>query len=114
MWPSLSLLCVLVAFASARSIPYFPPLSDDLVNHINKLNTTWKVSTGLIWGFFFLDALLTVSLWGSVAELWECHHGGDVNPALVPDNFSSEVELSGVPAVTGELLFWAEQGEFVE
>lgn len=51
MWPSLSLLCVLVAFASARSIPYFPPLSDDLVNHINKLNTTWKVSTGMIWGF---------------------------------------------------------------
>lgn len=54
MWPSVSLLCVLVAFTSARSVPYFPPLSDDLVNHINKLNTTWKVSTGLmIWGFFF-------------------------------------------------------------
>lgn len=64
--------------------------------------------------FFFLDALLTVSLWGSVGELWECHHGGDIDPALVPDNFSSEVELSGVPAVTGELLFGAEQDEFVE
>lgn len=102
MWPSVSLLCVLVAFTSARSIPYFPPLSDDLVNHINKLNTTWKVSTGLmIWGFF-LDALLTVSTWDLVAELWECHHGGDINPALVPADFSSEVMLSGVPAVTGD------------
>lgn len=81
MWPSLSLLCVLVAFASARSIPYFPPLSDDLVNHINKLNTTWKVSTGLVWGGFG-DALLAVSVWDSVAELWECHCGGDTDPAL--------------------------------
>lgn len=44
MWPSASILCVLVAFANARSIPYYPPLSSDLVNHINKLNTTWKVS----------------------------------------------------------------------
>lgn len=102
MWPSVSLLCVLVAFTSARSVPYFPPLSDDLVNHINKLNTTWKVSTGLmIWGFF-LDALLTVSTWDLVAELWECHHGGDINPALVPADFSGEVMLSGVPAVTGD------------
>uniref|UniRef100_A0A8C2SPC3 Cathepsin B n=1 Tax=Coturnix japonica TaxID=93934 RepID=A0A8C2SPC3_COTJA len=42
MWPSVSILCVLVAFANARSIPYYPPLSSDLVNHINKLNTTWK------------------------------------------------------------------------
>lgn len=105
MWPSLSLLCVLVAFASARSIPYFPPLSDDLVNHINKLNTTWKVSTGLIWGFFW-DALLTVSLWDLVAELWECHHGD----TLVPDNFSSEVVLTGAV----DLLCGAEQDEFVE
>lgn len=44
MWPSASILCVLVAFANACSIPYYPPLSSDLVNHINKLNTTWKVS----------------------------------------------------------------------
>lgn len=68
MWPSVSLLCVLVAFASARSIPYFPPLSDDLVNHINKLNTTWKVSTGLVWGVFG-DALLTVSMWLSFGSV---------------------------------------------
>lgn len=81
MWLSLSLLCVLVAFANARSVPYFPPLSDDLVNHINKLNTTWKVSTGLIWGFFWGDALLTVSMWDLVIELWECHSGGDIDPA---------------------------------
>lgn len=47
MWPSVSILCVLVAFANARSIPYYPPLSSDLVNHINKLNTTWKVSAGV-------------------------------------------------------------------
>lgn len=57
MWLSVSVLCVLVAFANARSIPYYPPLSSDLVNHINKLNTTWKVSTGLLFrglGFLFV------------------------------------------------------------
>uniref|UniRef100_A0A803TJU4 Peptidase C1A propeptide domain-containing protein n=1 Tax=Anolis carolinensis TaxID=28377 RepID=A0A803TJU4_ANOCA len=35
-------LCFLVALASARSVPYFPPLSHDMVNYINKLNTTWQ------------------------------------------------------------------------
>lgn len=54
---SVSILCVLVAFANARSVPYYPPLSSDLVNHINKLNTTWKVSTMLLFEVF-LDALL--------------------------------------------------------
>lgn len=60
--------------------------------------------------------MLTVSLWDSVAGLWECHCGGDTDPALVPAGFSSEVMLSGVPAVTGavELLLAAEQDEFVE
>lgn len=50
MWPSVSILCILVALANARSVPYYPPLSSDLVNHINKLNTTWKVSTGMVLG----------------------------------------------------------------
>lgn len=63
MWPSASILCVLVAFANARSVSYYPPLSSDLVNHINKLNTTWKVSNGLLFWGSFLDALLnSVSL----------------------------------------------------
>lgn len=35
-----------------------------------------------------------------MAELWECHRGGDIHPALVPADFGSEVMLSGVPAVT--------------
>lgn len=52
MWLPASILCMLVAFTNARSVPYYPPLSSDLVNHINKLNTTWKVSTGLVWGYF--------------------------------------------------------------
>ena len=62
MWLSVSVLCVLVAFASARSVPYYAPLSSDLVNHINKLNTTWKVSTGLVFGVFFRMRYSTVGL----------------------------------------------------
>ncbi|XP_064411518.1 cathepsin B [Latimeria chalumnae] len=41
MWPSLATLSLLVVLASARNVPHFPPLSRDLVNYINKLNTTW-------------------------------------------------------------------------
>ena len=82
MWLSVSILCVLVAFANARSIPYYPPLSSDLVNHINKLNTTWKVSTGLgfvlFWDFFFFDALLNnlfvgLNSWALGVSPWWLH-----------------------------------------
>lgn len=38
------ILSLFVVLTSARNVPYFPPLSPDLVNYINKLNTTWKVS----------------------------------------------------------------------
>uniref|UniRef100_A0A7N5JYS5 Cathepsin B-like n=1 Tax=Ailuropoda melanoleuca TaxID=9646 RepID=A0A7N5JYS5_AILME len=42
MWCSLVTLGLLVVLTSARNVPYFPPLSPELVNYINKLNTTWK------------------------------------------------------------------------
>lgn len=48
MWYSVVILSLFVVLTSARNVPYFPPLSPDLVNYINKLNTTWKVSK--FWG----------------------------------------------------------------
>lgn len=45
MWQSVPVLCVLLALTGARSVPYFAPLSHDMVNYINKLNTTWQVSS---------------------------------------------------------------------
>uniref|UniRef100_A0A9L0J6S5 Cathepsin B n=1 Tax=Equus asinus TaxID=9793 RepID=A0A9L0J6S5_EQUAS len=42
MWQLLAALSCLVVLTNARSRPYFQPLSDELVNYVNKRNTTWK------------------------------------------------------------------------
>ncbi|CAI9578626.1 unnamed protein product [Staurois parvus] len=42
MWIPVALLCFLASLASSRNVPAFTPLSKDMVNYINKLNTTWK------------------------------------------------------------------------
>uniref|UniRef100_A0A8D2PGR2 Cathepsin B n=1 Tax=Zosterops lateralis melanops TaxID=1220523 RepID=A0A8D2PGR2_ZOSLA len=97
MWPSLSLLCVLVAFANARSVPYFPPLSDDLVNHINKLNTTWKA------GHNFHNADMSY-----VKKLCGTFLGGPKLPERVdfaadvelPDNFDSRTQWPNCPTIS--------------
>lgn len=46
MWRLLATLSCLLVLTSARSSLYFPPLSDELVNFVNKQNTTWKVGWG--------------------------------------------------------------------
>ncbi|NXE41719.1 CATB protein, partial [Ptilorrhoa leucosticta] len=97
MWPSVSLLCVLVAFANARSVPYLPPLSDDLVNHINKLNTTWKA------GHNFHNADMSY-----VKKLCGTFLGGPKLPERVdfaadlelPDNFDSRTQWPNCPTIS--------------
>ncbi|XP_068963362.1 cathepsin B, partial [Petaurus breviceps papuanus] len=42
MWQFLATLCSLVVLTSAWSRLSFPPLSDEMVNYVNKLNTTWQ------------------------------------------------------------------------
>nr|AKZ42344.1 cathepsin B preproprotein [Castor fiber] len=42
MWYSLASLCCLLVLTSAQSRLSFHPLSDELVNYINKQNTTWQ------------------------------------------------------------------------
>lgn len=54
MWWSLIPLSCLLALASAHNKPSFHPLSDDLINYINKRNTTWQVGS---------DAISCQSLW---------------------------------------------------
>ena len=46
MWQLLATLSCLLVLTSARSNLHFPPLSDELVNFVNKQNTTWKVGWG--------------------------------------------------------------------
>ncbi|NXB77141.1 CATB protein, partial [Donacobius atricapilla] len=97
MWLPLSLLCVLVAFANARSVPYFPPLSDDLVNHINKLNTTWKAGHN----FHNADMSYAKKLCGTFL-------GGPKLPERVdfaadlelPENFDSRTQWPNCPTIS--------------
>nr|KAF6479584.1 cathepsin B [Molossus molossus] len=42
MWQLLATLSCLVVLTSARSQLHFQPLSDELLNYVNKRNTTWK------------------------------------------------------------------------
>ncbi|KAM9317372.1 cathepsin B [Gastrophryne carolinensis] len=42
MWIPVAVFCFLASLASSRNVPYFAPLSRDMVNFINKLNTTWQ------------------------------------------------------------------------
>ncbi|KAI2548801.1 cathepsin B, partial [Homo sapiens] len=42
MWQLWASLCCLLVLANARSRPSFHPLSDELVNYVNKRNTTWQ------------------------------------------------------------------------
>lgn len=46
MWQLLATLGCLVVLTNAQSSLPFQPLSDELVNYVNKRNTTWKVSCG--------------------------------------------------------------------
>lgn len=41
---SLTLVCALVTVAVANGHPHLPPLSSEMINFINKANTTWTVS----------------------------------------------------------------------
>uniref|UniRef100_A0A8B9QTA6 Cathepsin B n=1 Tax=Anas platyrhynchos TaxID=8839 RepID=A0A8B9QTA6_ANAPL len=97
MWLSVSILCVLVALANARSIPYYPPLSSDLVNHINKLNTTWKAGHN----FHNTDMSYVKKLCGTFL-------GGPKLPERVdfaadldlPDNFDSRKQWPNCPTIS--------------
>ncbi|NXL66987.1 CATB protein, partial [Chordeiles acutipennis] len=94
---SVSILCVLVAFANARSVPYYPPLSNDLVNHINKLNTTWKAGHN----FHNTDMSYVKKLCGTFL-------GGPKLPERVdfaadmelPDNFDSRTQWPNCPTIS--------------
>lgn len=48
MWQFLPALSCLVMLTSAWSRPDFQTLADELVNYVNKRNTTWKVRVPLL------------------------------------------------------------------
>ncbi|XP_053140743.1 cathepsin B-like [Hemicordylus capensis] len=97
MWQSLAVLGLLAALVSARTVPIFPPLSHDLVNYVNKLNTTWKA------GFNFNNADISY-----VKKLSGTYpHGPKLPPRVefagdldLPDSFDSRKQWPNCPTIS--------------
>ncbi|OWK01095.1 CTSB [Cervus elaphus hippelaphus] len=62
MWQLLATLSCLLVLTSARSNVHFPPLSDELVNFVNKQNTTWKAGHN----FYNVDLSYVKKLCGTI------------------------------------------------
>ncbi|KAH0622895.1 hypothetical protein JD844_025731 [Phrynosoma platyrhinos] len=96
MWRSVAVLCLLVALTSARSVPIFPPLSHDMVNYINKLNTTWQAGHN----FHNVDMSYVKKLCGTylhgpkLPERFE--FAGDLE---LPESFDSRKQWPSCPTI---------------
>ncbi|OBS82870.1 hypothetical protein A6R68_23128 [Neotoma lepida] len=96
MWWSLIPLSCLLALASAHSKPSFHPLSDDLINYINKQNTTWKAGRN----FYNVDVSYLKRLCGTIL-------GGPKLPERVgfaedmdlPESFDAREQWSNCPTI---------------
>ncbi|KAL6087858.1 hypothetical protein STEG23_032853 [Scotinomys teguina] len=96
MWWSLVTLSCLLALASAHSKPSFHPLSDDLINYINKQNTTWKAGRN----FHNVDVSYLKRLCGTIL-------GGPKLPERVgfaedmdlPETFDARLQWPNCPTI---------------
>lgn len=61
MWHSAFLLLA-ASLSVSLARPRFTPLSSEMVNYINKVNTTWKVSYFISFFLFFIFLLDLISL----------------------------------------------------
>uniref|UniRef100_A0A7M4E284 Cathepsin B n=1 Tax=Crocodylus porosus TaxID=8502 RepID=A0A7M4E284_CROPO len=96
MWQSVPVLCVLLALVGARSVPYFAPLSHDVVNYINKLNTTWQAG----YNFRYADMSYVKKLCGTFL------HGPRLPERVafaeyldLPDSFDSREQWPNCPTI---------------
>nr|XP_014425373.2 cathepsin B [Pelodiscus sinensis] len=93
---SLAALFVLVALASARSVPHFAPLSPDLVNYINKLNTTWQAGHNFRNAdLSYVKQLCGTFLHGPKLPV-RAEFAGDLN---LPDSFDSRKQWPNCPTI---------------
>lgn len=96
MWWSLILLSCLLALTSAHDKPSFHPLSDDLINYINKQNTTWQAGRN----FYNVDVSYLKKLCGTVMGgpklPGRVGFGEDIN---LPESFDARVQWSNCPTI---------------
>lgn len=97
MWCSLVTLGLLVVLTSARNVPYFPPLSPELVNYINKLNTTWKAGHN----FRNADMSYVKTLCGTFLHGPKLPERFEFAADLVlPDSFDSRQQWPNCPTIS--------------
>lgn len=68
MWRA-ALLLLAASLSVSLARPRFHPLSSDMVNYINKLNTTWKVGS-----FFFHKFILNFVVWLNLFPVPQAGH----------------------------------------
>uniref|UniRef100_A0ABI0NU15 Cathepsin B n=1 Tax=Bos taurus TaxID=9913 RepID=A0ABI0NU15_BOVIN len=96
MWRLLATLSCLLVLTSARSSLYFPPLSDELVNFVNKQNTTWKAGHN----FYNVDLSYVKKLCGAIL-------GGPKLPqrdafaadVVLPESFDAREQWPNCPTI---------------
>ncbi|XP_028653032.1 cathepsin B-like isoform X2 [Erpetoichthys calabaricus] len=92
----LTLCCIILVVTDAMILPRFEPLSPDLINYINKLNTTWKAGQN----FQNADINYVKKLCGTFLD-------GPKLPIMVefagkielPDNFDSREQWPNCPTI---------------
>lgn len=96
MWPSLVTVCLLLGFANSRSLSSSSTWSQDIINHINKLNTTWKAGQN----FYNVDQSYLKSLCGTILHgpklPLKTSYSGKVK---LPDNFDSRTQWPNCPTI---------------
>ncbi|XP_042246759.1 cathepsin B-like [Thunnus maccoyii] len=93
---SLALLCVIVTVSVTRARPHLPPLSSEMVNFINKANTTWTAGQN----FPNVDVRYVKGLCGTILngpKLPEVLH--DVEGIKLPDSFDPRLQWPNCPTI---------------
>lgn len=96
MWKPV-IVCLLAVLTSARNVPYSAPWSHDMINYINKINTTWTAQLN----FPNADISYVKKLCGTIL------HGGPRLPVRetfaeklgLPDNFDSRTQWPNCPTI---------------
>ncbi|XP_077345156.1 cathepsin B [Lithobates pipiens] len=100
MWIPVALLCFLASLASSRNVPAFAPLSKEMVNYINKLNTTWKAGHN----FAETDMKHVQKMCGTIIEHKHGHKKLPIrytfsDRMVLPDQFDSREAWPNCPTI---------------
>ncbi|XP_053314628.1 cathepsin B [Spea bombifrons] len=96
MWTPVALLCFLATLASTRNVPHFAPLSHEMVNFINKINTTWTAGHNFINGdVSYVKKLCGTFLGGPKLKMRYSFAG----MMKLPENFDSREAWPNCPTI---------------